>query len=328
MAEQFIHKYSLEFGQPISFYGLSSEQFSIVDDNTRVVGEINDYMDSFPDQAVKLSKHNMSFQIDKSKDAGKESTITIYNISDATRKFLEQTQGNNPSLLLRAGYETDVELPIIFKGEVITSSDVFQGNTRITTLQLKSGATNMKEAYTVKSYRAGTSVEDIIKYTVSDLKLPYGTLYFPKGNDVRIQTINKPVVINTPTKEFLRRFCADNGYKFWIEDGTVNVLPDNYVIRSGEFVFDISVDTNMIGSPTISDTDVAATEKQSGNRSNIKVKTTLNGAYTIGAKVNVTSKFHNGVYEIVGIVHSGTFEGSDWYSDLELKAVDGWEVRG
>jgi hypothetical protein len=327
MAEQFIHKYVLEFGQPISFYGLQPEQFSVADSNTKVVGEINDYMPATSDQAVQLTKHNISFQIDKSKDAGKESTLTIYNISDETRKFLEQHQGNNPSLLLRAGYETDTEIPIIFKGEVITSSDVFQGNTRITTLQLKSGATNLKEAYTVKSYRAGTRVEDIIKYTVGDLKLPYGTLYFPRGNDVRIQTINKPVIINNPTKEFLRKFCTDNGYKFWIEDGTVNVLPDNYVIRAGEFVFDISADTNMIGSPSISDTDAAASEKQSGNRSNITVKTTLNGAYTLGAKVNITSKFHNGVYEILGITHSGTFEGSDWYSDLVLKAVDGWEVR-
>ena len=70
---------------------------------------------------------------------------------------------------------------------------------------------------------------------------------------------------------------------------------------------------------------MAALDRQPRNKSAITVTTTLNGAYTVGSKVKVTSRLYDGVYEITGITHRGTFEGSDWMSVLELKPVDGWE---
>jgi len=336
MAEQFIHKYILEFGQPVSFYegqgvfDVPSYAVSPIPfkgpESTKDPLQLDSYVDKLEtDSAVRITGLNISFDIDKSKEAGNPSTLVIYNISDGTSKFLEQWQGKSPLLLLRAGYETDTELPIIFQGEIESYSEVFEGHTRKTTLQLKSGSSSIKEAYTVKSYRSGTSVEKIFEDLIADLKLPKGTIYYPRGNEVQFQVINKPVIINTPTAEFLRRFSKDNGYKFWIEDGVVNVYPENYVLRAGEFIFDINSSTNMIGSPVVTDGSPSVQEKQAWNKSLITVKTTLNGAYTLTSKVRVTSRFYNGIYEIIGLKHVGTYEGSEWYSTLELKQVDGWE---
>ena len=331
MAEQFNHKYVLEFGLPISFYfgnGSNNLKAPLLPSNqlTYLPRAINGFIDqdAVSDKSVRLTEHNINFNIDKGKESGKESTITIYNISESTRKFLEQHQGNNPSIVLYAGYQTDESLPLIFKGEVLSFTEEFLSHTRVTKIVARSGAKNTKEAYSVKSYKAGTQVKQILEDMIDDLKLPRGTMYFPAGSDVEI--VKRPVIVNSSTADFMRKFSLEHGYKFWIEDGTANVSPQKIEGREGLFVYDISADTNMIGSPSAAH-EQQSPEKKDGVRKAISVRTTLNGSYKLTDKVNITSRFHTGVYEIEGIVHSGTYEGTDWYSQLQLKPIDGWEVR-
>ena len=325
MSEQWLHKYVLEFGQPVSFYTGQGSNFraplSVEAQGTYDPTKINNYLKD-DTSAVRITEHNITFRISKSKEGSKESSLTLYNISDATRKYLEQNQGNKPIIVLYAGYQSDVNLPLIFQGEIISMTERKEGATRITELVLKSGATNMTEAYTVRSYRAGTKFETIINDAINDLKLPKGTLILPKGNNVEA-VLPKAVIVNNPTKDFLKRFCAANGYRFWIEDGCANVSPLQPQ-ADGAVAFLISSSTNMIGSPTLA-SETPVMEKQAATRQDIKLKTTLNGAYSIGAKVQVESNYHSGVYEITGIEHTGTYEGNEWFSNLELKPIDGWE---
>ena len=328
MAEQFNHKYSCEFGQPISFYGANADSnFKSIPYPVNYTTEQNKAVSYFneakADQAVKLSSHNMSFSIKKGKDASPDNTITFYNISDNVRKFLEQNNGKKPVILLRAGYESDKELPILFNGEVIMVTDSFNGTTRKTDLTCTTGTTAIQEAYSVKSYRAGTKPADIVADVLKDLKLPVGTYYLPDSMSVGIE---KPVIVPAvPAIEFLRKYGKDNGFKVWFEDGTVNLFSEEARPSITTTAFKISSDTNMIGSPTIKTSDVAMTELKAGSRQSVMVQTTLNGAYSIGARVELISKYHNGIYEIESIEHSGTFEGDDWNSKLELKPIDGWE---
>jgi hypothetical protein len=332
VATQFNHKYVLQFGKPISFYSGNGSNnlrspLQPQEQMTYLPRAINSFIDpdAVEDKSVELTQHNISFDVDKDKESGKESTFTIYNISDSTRSFLEQYQGDNPSIVLYAGYETDTELPLIFKGEVISYSEVFQGHTRVTTILAKSGATNLKEAYSVRSYKGGTKFNQIIEDMIEDLRLPKGTMYFPSGSETEIVS-NKPVIVNSPTIDFIKKFSLENGYKFWIEDGTANLSPIKIPMKAGQFVFEISADTNMIGSPSPSQEEPAG-EKKNANRKAVTVKTTLNGSYQLAGKVSLVSKYHSGIYEIEAIKFAGTYEGSDWYSQLQLKPVDGWEVR-
>ena len=371
MADQFNHKYELEFGQPISFYGANSTNPStsrntFVPISTTTSPDVVAKRLTPESSAVKLTQHNMSFRITKGKDASTNNEIVIYNISDDVRKFLEANNGNKPIILLKAGYETDQNLPLIFSGEVIYCTDTFNGVTRTTTLTVASGTTAIQEAYSVKSYRKGTTGDQIVRDVIKDLKLPEGTIYIPESMFVAIQ---KPVSYTGPSMEFLRKLGKDNGFKVYVEDGTINVVSENHtdvefvpsnnalvqaILKDGsaeakaktleliekeriEFrkkwprkpvsVFKISSANNMIGSPSVKTADAGQTEKLSGNRQNVSVTTTLNGAYSIGARVVLESKYHNGVYEIESITHSGTFEGNDWQSALELKPVSDYEVK-
>ncbi len=330
MAEQFLHKYSLEFGQPVSFYSADATNTSGVGllQATPNQSDAISYANVNASGAIKLTQHNISFSITKGKDASTDTTFTIYNISDNVRKFLEQNNGKKPMLVFRAGYETELELivnpelPILFAGEVIQVVDSFNGTTRKTDITCASGTTAIQEAYSVKSYRAGTKPSEIVRQVMKDLKLPEGTIYFPANMEVAIQ---KPVVYTGPSIEFLRKFGKEQGIKVWIEDGAVNAVPTDIVAGAYTKAFKISSALNMIGSPSVKTADMSQTEKTSGNRQNITVKTTLNGAYSIGAKVVLESKYHNGSYEIESVQHDGTYEGDEWCSTLELKPVDGWE---
>lgn len=370
MADQFNHKYELEFGQPISFYGANSTNPStsrntFVPISTTTSPDVVAKRLTPESSAVKLTQHNMSFRVTKGKDATTDNEIVIYNISDNVRKFLEANNGNKPIILLKAGYETDQNLPLIFSGEVIHCIDTFNGTTRTTTLTVTSGTTAIQEAYSVKSYRKGTTGDQIIRDVIKDLKLPEGTIYIPESMYVAIQ---KPVSYTGPSMEFLRKLGKDNNFKVYVEDGTINVVANDTtdvefvpnstdlaqlnqtkdpklaekarqriqeqltefrkkVPRKPVSVFKISSDNNMIGSPSVKTADASQTEKLAGNRQNVTVTSTLNGAYSIGARVVLESKYHNGIYEIESITHSGTFEGTDWQSTLELKPVSDYEVK-
>lgn len=320
MSEQFLHKYRVQFGQPISFY-----QGVVIPQQPQSSDKVSAYLNN-PKEGVELTQHNMSFNITKTKEGASESTATFYNLSDNTRLFLEQYQKKNPLFLLEAGYVTDDEIPVLFQGEVIDVKDSFSGNTRTTQLTLKSGASNIKEAYSVRSYRAGTSVQTIVKDVIKDMKLPEGTVFFNKdGTDI---LIDKPVVVNAASMDWVRKFGQRYDLNVWVEDGVANVLPKNFVQKAGEFVHQISSSSNMIGSPTLANGETGTQERQAANKQVLNVTTTLNGSYKIGDKVALTSKFFNGVYEIETITHSGTYEGSDWQSTLQIKPVDGWEIRG
>ncbi len=324
MAEQFIHKYVLEFGQPVSFYEVNP----IVPVTDELAGSpdyragTNRYLEQNTNGIAKLANHNMSFSVTKGKDASTDTNITIYNISDTVRKFLEQNNGKKPNILLKAGYETDKELPIIFAGEVILVVDTFDGNTRKTSLTCASGTNAIQEAYSAKAYRSGTKLSEVFMNFVKDMKLPEGTISFPTP---MTEVNKKPIVYTGPTIEFLRKFAKENDMRVWIEDGLINAAPNDLINVSYAKAFEINSDMNMIGAPSVETADSSQSEQSSGNRQNVTVTTTLNGAYTIGGKVKLKGKYHSGVYEIESVTHQGTYEGSDWSSSLGLKPVDGWE---
>lgn len=319
MAEQFNHKYELLFGQPITFYQNTFIAPAVETDPL----SLYNYVDSEKVKSLKLQEHHIEFEIHKTKESGKQSSITIYNTTDLILHWLESKAGDNPVLILNAGYESS-EMNLLFQGEVIKVRDHFEGPTRKTVVLIQSGTKNLKEAFTTRSYRKGVKVSQIIRDVIGDLKLPEGTVYYRDLEDIYI---NKPVVLNGKSIEVLKPILKGIGQKLFVEDGTVSIIPDNYVERDGRFVFDINQD-NLIGSPSLKSDTETKQENESGNRSSISIKTTLNGAYQIGNLVSLTSRFHNGVYEIETITHRGSYEGSEWSSTLDIKPVDGWERRG
>lgn len=324
MAEQFNHKYELLFGQPVTFYqGLPVTSFPFApEEGTDSNYILSNYVDIKDAKSLKLEDHHIEFDIIKTKDSTKESKITIYNSTDLIRHWLEAKGGDAPIIILNAGYQGS-DLNLLFQGEIFKVRDSFEGATRKTTIILKSGFRNMGEAFTTRSYRKGVKASTVVRDVIADLKLPVGTVYY---QDLDKIFIDKPLVMNGKSIEVLKPILKNIGQIMFIEDGLVNVIPENYVERDGRFVFEINRD-NLIGSPAPKTDTENNQEKQAANKTSLTVKTTLNGAYQIGNLVSLVSKFYNGVYEIETIKHTGSYEGSDWSTTMDIKPIDGWEVR-
>lgn len=333
MANQLNHKYELLFGQPVSFYSRTTEQpnFSSQTPLTsngllqtldpQVVPIITDTKDA---KGLRLTEHQITFQVVKSKESGKQTTITVYNISDRVRQYLEMKAGTAPAIVLYGGYETDNDLPLLFQGEVHKVKDSFNGHTRITEILCKTGYRNLAEAYTVKSFRGGVKLSTVITGVLQDLRMPVGTMYIPKELDI---IIDKPTAISSVTRDWLDKTTKGLGLKMFVEDGTVNILPDNFVERDGKFVFEISSEnSNLIGSPSLVDDNSGTPEKASTTKESIKVTTPLNGSYQIGNMVSLKSRYYTGIYEIEAITHNGDYEGGNWMSELQLKPTNQWEI--
>ena len=82
MSEQFLHKYRVQFGQPISFY-----QGVVIPQQPQSSDKVSAYLNN-PREGVELTQHNMSFNITKTKEGASESTATFYNLSYNTRLFV------------------------------------------------------------------------------------------------------------------------------------------------------------------------------------------------------------------------------------------------
>ena len=251
--ERMHHAYELLFGQPISFkegavtfsdstpteQDIANEKTK---DNTKLItGELlrkdgkpktfrqnpnllAQFFEEDKFKGVRLTQHQITFRIPKgSSDDGGE--IVLYNITDNVRQTLVQYGTNLPTVQLKAGYITQVELPLLFQGEVTKIVETFEGPTRVTRLSVKTGSTNIKEAYTVRTFKAGTSLDTIIRTLIGDMKLAYGTIYLPRSESGEI-VIDKNFLVNGHVYSALKRFEREYGLQIFLDNGTVNVTPD------------------------------------------------------------------------------------------------------
>lgn len=263
MEQRYLRQYRLTLGLPLSFYQDAVKQEAYSDPRERqqrelffrrdeiLSGRRNPSADAIINQkdrtrfetfyqnqqllankfeegdfnGVVIEGLNFSFDLAK---GGDESTnrIKLYNITDKTRSFLNQYGKALPIVQLEAGYSTDKTLPIVYKGEVIGVNDVWEGSTRVTTLTVKAGASAIKEAYTIRSFKKGTTLETIVREVIGDMKLDYGTIFIPRI-DERAIAIDKNYYLQCKSVDGLKRLCTENDLDMVIEDGKVNVLPKN-----------------------------------------------------------------------------------------------------
>ena len=272
MAKRFLRKYRIIVGTPLSFYegGVTQEAYSDPaeraqrelffrqqeilsgrrDPNAQKIIEQKDrirFETFYQNQRLAVDKFevenfngvviedlHMTFNINKSDEGNQDGNeIVLYNISDSTRLLLQQNGKMLPSITLQAGYQDDPELYTIFKGEIVAVSDNFEGTTRVTKLIVKSGYTNMKEAYTTRAYKKGVALETVVNDIIKDMKLEYGTVFIPRVNDNAV-VIDKNFYLMCTSEDGLKRLCRENDLVTTVEDGKVNVVPKNPKIEDGD----------------------------------------------------------------------------------------------
>jgi len=240
-----------------------------------------------------LPEINIDFESEKSVQGGLNvSKLQIYNLEENKRNRLIKDREDVKSKILielKAGYS---KLETIFKGDLLEGNSTRTGADIVTTLEIQDGLFDLQNSFTSKTVRG-----DITNQILDDM--PNTT----RGKITNLLTLLRPrVLVSNSLKLIEENLSQDETY--YIENGSLNI------IKSDEITSDYS--------PVVSaETGLLDTPKKSMNE--ITFKTLLNPQLRIGGLCELIStldKRLNGLYKIVTIKTSGSYQGSNWEQEV------------
>lgn len=266
---------------------------------------------------LKISELHVDFNItksDKADDNKGKATFTVFNLSDESIAKIVKDQ----KVIFEAGYTQD-DVRTLFLGEVEDVFSVRAGEAVKTTIKCEDGYVPVREGYTGRTFRGGSTLASILTEIVTQ-DLGLATPVLRNGNLGDSKGINKVYQYSTTkagqSGEIITNLCKENFLTWSIRDGNVQIYPVDG--STAIEVPKISATSGMIGSPQRSIDNKNKTAGSKEPKVVYKVKTLLNGSYNIGDLVQVDSAFTNGLYRITKASHKGSFEGNDWMTDLVL----------
>lgn len=300
----FKRKYQLDFGKAIPVKRTYTTP-EVVD-----IGKLVD--NKSPNNAYRLTQHNISFNITKSlSDTPNTGTITVYNMPKEILGYLESLNGQPLAAILSAGYEDNIKE--IFKGTVESFTFSFNSPDSVLELTLGDGSVQMRESVSVRSYPAGTPHKTIVNDLATDMGLPMG------GGLAKVPaTVTKNDFYAAGSScEQLRRIAKITNSDFSVQEGAVCWMPKDKGIR--QEVVKLTAKSGLLEiAPLNKNEGKNPTDKTSPTKS-VRIKCLLNGAIMPGHTVYVESSdgYYKGGYKVTSITHSGSFEGGDWTSSIE-----------
>lgn len=326
----FIRKYVLDIGLPIptdlietidgiqvvpsapllSFTEPSAGTF----DNKGFIYKLDD--PALADRAIRITDLNIKFDIKKENTASPNtSSITIYNLSDKSVDFLDRIAGLNAIVSLDAGYEGRIEHLLLSNIEDITT--VWEGEDRITTIELAEGSEVMRDSLISKSYKAGTPVSTMVEDLINHLNLNRGIV--DEIND----TIAKPIFMSGRAYDNLMRLGSDFKFDVSIDNLSVNIIDKAKEIPTDGPGFRritnariVSPSTGYIGSITKSGKNKGKSKNTDESKNGVEFTVLLDGSITIGSFIELRETDFEGQYKVVEVSHKGEFEGNNWYTKV------------
>jgi hypothetical protein len=182
-----------------------------------------------PDQAKKISGLRLTFDITKTETPeSNAATITINNLSDATRSFIKERSSLDSSdgmtVTLRASYEElegRDELPILFTGDIMGVSHDVTKPEIVTRLLCHDGLVSIKKSKFGKSYKAGVHVFQIINDIVSSLGIPLQAKVESLG--ITDYIYNHGYTFSGKTSDALSRVCNGYGLRWSCQNNTIKL---------------------------------------------------------------------------------------------------------
>lgn len=222
----------------------------------------------------------------------------IYNLSEATRAFLQQDRygffkkgtgnQNYRRVTLEVGYGNN--LTTVFQGNLFIAGSSREGVNIVTTLEACDGIIDTNLTNTFQTYQAGTSVSDLLKSLIGLFpNLSLGEIGdFP-------DVIKRPVSISGNVWRHVQLYSNGNSF---IDLERVHVLGNNEVIESTIQLIDAS--TGLLGTPHRTD-------------AGLSIETLLEPGIVMGQYINLQStvmNIYNGKYKVCAVTHAGTISGA------------------
>lgn len=247
--------------------------------------------------------------------------VKIYNLSDATRRHLEQTSvARAQAVAPGVGYVRPrrlvfVALDVGYVGSLIR---LFYGDLRhilttvespdvLTTVSGGDGELGMHLARINRGFAPGTTVEAVLNAVAQAMGVGLGnaaTMF--RGIQLRNQAVfHDGTVVSGSAARELDALCAAAGFEWSVQDNRLQITDLGGAI--GEAVVELTPQTGLIGSPTRDDSV----------RKIVRGKCFILPDVAPGRRVHVKSKFIDETIRITKANYTGDTHGQDWYIDFE-----------
>lgn len=245
-----------------------------------------------------------------------QQTIEIINPSELTSAYIRT--GN--VVLLNAGYDDDVDLPMICATQIVRSTLEQRGQDTILKLLCAEAYKVKRNIRISKSYSAVLTYKDVIVDLLAEFA-GYGIASVAQLEGLADKQLGRARVFNDGLAEALDDICASVNYKWHMSCGTIYVEPRNKSIENDDLIRVLTIKQENLKTQIqeLQDTSTKNSSESKDNGKGIRIKINLNGNLNRGDAVRITFGDYAGAYLITSVKHTLDFEGSAWDTEIECR---------
>lgn len=239
--------------------------------------------------------------------------LRVYNLSDGSRSLLDKRM----KIVLEAGYlnrgtGTDTRA-IIFSGLSRLCDHLHEGPDWETHILCGDGENLFQTTRVLKSFAAGASLSQAIRFAADQLKVNIGNLNDALNEGgLPFQKFEYGLPVSGSAYDVFNTLMKTAGYTWSVQQGALQVIKKGDQLVEEAVV--LSKDTGLVGSPEHS------APHKSKKPSFLVAKSLLNPKIRPGCTVRMDSLQVKGDFIVHKVVHSGDSHGNDWTSKFEALA--------
>lgn len=246
-----------------------------------------------------------------------QQTIVVMNPS---QESIHHIRRRSNVVLLNAGFDDDVDLPMICATQIVKSSLEQKGIDTVLTLVCAEAYKVKRNIRISKSYSATMTYKEVIDDILNEFA-GYGISSVSQLEGLQDKQLGKSRVFNDSLTEALDDICNSINYRWNMACSVIYVEPRNKSIEKNQAIRVLSINQeNLKGEIVeIQDTSNKNSSESKDNGKGVKFKINLNGNLNKGDAVRITFGDYAGAYLITSVKHSLDFEGSAWDTEVECK---------
>lgn len=274
---------------------LLDERVNAVNEAGRLVGIGTGYQDYLviPTGFLLITEHRMKARIIDSKSGKSNKNVTkieVYNLSKSNQSFIK----TDDTILLKAGYANNGELPLVYAGQVTKVTTRKVGQDTITTLLCGAGAVVRKNARFSKAPRRNETVKEVCEYFAGLCAMhgiPTGRIFVP---------IELPIYFGYPCEGQLftemEIFCDNYNLSAYVSLGKLYIEPIDITDISAV----VQVNAENVKGSIRPQTDASGTT--TGQEvTGLQFTTFLDGRISAAKKVEINYGDYSGDYKVTSV---------------------------
>jgi len=238
--------------------------------------------------------------------------LEIANLAKTTR---DQIRELDDFVVIRAGYGDLADLPIMTVGQVTLVNNQRLPPDTITRIEAMDGIATTRNKRDSFSFRPGASVQQVLDDIVGRIGLAERTY-----NVQAEGTYPTGFAFSGRVTEALQKAVQKSGLEWSIQNNEIQIIDANGSYGAPAVL--VSPSSGLIGSPR-KKTEIKGRLINTRANRGYTLKSLLNPTIEPGALIRIESAEVEGNFRVDTITHTGDNRGQDWFSDIEVTALNG-----